>query len=66
MKLSVDSIRCMGHGRCYAAAPDLLTYDDDGYVLTRGEVIDVPEDQEDAARTAVANCPERAIELVAD
>ena len=63
MKLSVDSGRCMGHGRCYASAPDLLTYDDDGYVTARGEVVDVPDAQVAAAREAAANCPESAIEL---
>lgn len=63
MKLAVDSARCMGHGRCYSVAPDLLTFDDDGYVASRGELIDVPDDQVDAARQAVANCPERAVEL---
>ena len=66
MKLSVDAARCMGHGRCYASAPDLLDFDDDGYVTARGTVIDVPDDQVDAARAATANCPERAIELLAD
>ena len=64
MKLSVDAARCMGHGRCYASAPDLLTFDDDGYVTARGTVIDVPEGEVDAARAAAANCPERAIELL--
>lgn len=63
MKLGVDGGRCMGHGRCYASAPGLLTYDDDGYVTVRGEVIDVPDDQAAAAREAAENCPEQAIEL---
>lgn len=66
MKLSVDEIRCMGHGRCYASAPNLLSFDDDGYVTARGEVLDVPDDEVAAARAAAANCPERAIELLAD
>jgi ferredoxin len=44
----------------------LLTYDDDGYVTVRGEVIDVPEAQFAAAREAAANCPEQAIELSDD
>ena len=66
MKLAVDEIRCMGHGRCYASAPNLLSYDDDGFVTTRGGMIDVPDDQSEAANAAVANCPERAIELIAD
>jgi ferredoxin len=66
MKLSVDGTRCMGHGRCYATAPDLLSYDDDGYVTIRGQMMDVPEAQATAAREAAANCPERAIELFDD
>jgi ferredoxin len=66
MKLTADAVRCMGHGRCYASAPELLTYDDDGYVTVRGEVIDVPEAQFAAAREAAANCPEQAIELSDD
>ena len=66
MKLSVDESRCMGHGRCYASAPNLLTFDDDGYVTARGAVVDVPDNEVAAARAAAANCPERAIELIAD
>ena len=42
MKLRVDGATCMGHGRCYRLAPDLLTYDDEGYVTIRGQAIDVP------------------------
>ena len=66
MKLTVDEVRCTGHGRCYAFAPDLLTFDDEGYVTTRGGAVDVPDDQVEAAWAAKANCPEQAIELVAD
>ncbi len=66
MKLAVDAGRCMGHGRCYAAAPELLTFDDDGFVTARGEVIDVPDAQQAAAREAAGNCPEQAIELLED
>jgi ferredoxin len=66
VKLSVDESRCMGHGRCYASAPNLLTFDDDGYVTARGAVVDVPDNEVAAARAAAANCPERAIELIAD
>lgn len=63
MKLTVDAARCTGHGRCYAAAPGFLTYDDDGYVTVRGQVVDVPEEHAAAAREAAASCPEQAIEL---
>jgi ferredoxin len=61
MKLTADPDRCMGHGRCYSTAPDLLTYDDEGYVSIRGTVIDVPDDQVEAAREAIGSCPEQAL-----
>lgn len=64
MRLTVDADRCMGHGRCYTVAPDLLTYDEEGFVTIRGEVIDVPDDQLDAAREAVISCPEQAPKLL--
>ena len=64
MKLTVDADRCMGHGRCYSVAPDLLTYDEEGFVSIRGQTIDVPEDQIEAAREAVESCPEEAPALI--
>ena len=36
MKLTIDAGMCTGHGRCYTLAPDLLTYDDEGFVAERG------------------------------
>ena len=64
MKLTVDADRCMGHGRCYSVAPDLLTYDEEGFVTIRGVVIDVPEDQIEAAKEAVESCPEQAFVVI--
>jgi ferredoxin len=64
VKITVDADRCMGHGRCYTVAPDLLTYDDEGFVTIRGQVLEVPEDQIEAAREAVASCPEEAPTIV--
>jgi ferredoxin len=64
MKLTVDASGCMGHGRCYQMAPDLLTYDEEGYVTIRGETIDVPAHQAEAAEDAEATCPEQAITLL--
>jgi ferredoxin len=64
MKLIVDGSSCMGHGRCYRIAPDLLTYDDEGYPTIRDELIDVPEDQVEAAEDAAGTCPEEAISLI--
>jgi ferredoxin len=64
MKLRVDGTNCMGHGRCYLMAPDLLTYDDEGYVTIRDQTIDVPADQVEAAEDAEGTCPEQAIKLI--
>jgi ferredoxin len=66
MKLAVNGDLCMGHGRCYALAEDLLDYDDEGYVTARGKVVDVPADRADDARNAAGSCPERAIQLLED
>ena len=63
MKLTVDPNRCTGHGRCYTLAPDLLGFDDDGYVTARGQVLDVPDDQIPDAHEAADSCPEGAITL---
>lgn len=62
MKLHIDSGRCQGHGRCYDLAPDLFGDDDEGFGQVLGDGV-VPEDRERDARLAVANCPERAIDV---
>ena len=64
MKLAVDGKNCMGHGRCYLLAPDLLTDDDEGFVTIRDQAIDVPADQLEAAEEAAGTCPEQAITLI--
>lgn len=63
MKLRIDSERCQGHGRCYDLAPDLFGDDDEGFGQVLGDGT-VTADTEREARLAVANCPERAIELL--
>ena len=62
MRVQIDPGRCMGHGRCYALAPELFGEDEDGYgtVLGGGAV---PAGREDDARLARANCPEDAVVL---
>ncbi|GAB2909465.1 ferredoxin [Nonomuraea fastidiosa] len=62
MKLHIDPTRCQGHGRCYTLAPELFGEDDEGYGTVLGDGL-VPAGQEKAARLAVANCPEHAIDL---
>jgi ferredoxin len=57
----LDPEACTGHGRCYALAPSVFVPDD----LGRCEVV-VAEpslEQEEAARTAVASCPEDALRI---
>jgi ferredoxin len=66
VRLTVDGASCMGHGRCYQVAPDLLTFDDEGYVTIRDETIYVPADLAEAADEAAGTCPEQAIALLPD
>lgn len=63
VKLQIDSGRCQGHGRCYDLVPELFGDDDEGFGLVLGDGV-VPQGMEREARLAVANCPERAIELL--
>jgi ferredoxin len=63
VRAQIDSGRCHGHGRCYDLAPGLFGDDEEGYGTVLGDGI-VPPDKEQEARLAVANCPERAIDLV--
>jgi ferredoxin len=64
VRLAVDGTSCMGHGRCYMMAPDLLACDDEGYVTLRDQAIEVPADQVAAAQEAAGTCPEQAIALI--
>jgi ferredoxin len=63
MKLTVDAGVCCGHGRCYTLAEGLLEADEEGFVTARDKIIDVPDDQVDAARNAAGSCPEGAVRL---
>ncbi|MGC8509906.1 MAG: ferredoxin [Acidimicrobiales bacterium] len=62
MRVSIDVDRCQGHGRCFSLAPALFTFDDLGNGVVRDDGT-VDEAQHDAARLAVANCPEHAVSL---
>ncbi|MCU1366182.1 MAG: ferredoxin [Ilumatobacteraceae bacterium] len=61
MKVVIDAGRCNGHGRCYSLAPALFDADDSGRGVVVGD--EVAADQLDAARAAIANCPELAITI---
>jgi ferredoxin len=61
MKVRVDTELCVGHGRCYALAPDVFEADDRGHCLVPGE--EVAADLEEKARIGEQNCPEHAITI---
>jgi ferredoxin len=66
VRLLIDGSGCVGHGRCYRIAPDLLTYDEEGYAAIRDELIEVPDDLVESAKDAAGTCPEEAISLISE
>jgi len=62
--LRIDEDRCMGHGLCYASAPELLNEGEDGFVAQRGMDTEVPEELEVEAALVEGVCPEGAITLL--
>jgi ferredoxin len=65
LMVRVDPARCQGHNRCIALAPQLFDLDELGYARARGEGA-VPEELQNKARLAQANCPELAIDVNED
>ena len=65
MRVHVDPDKCQGHARCYSLAPELFEVDDYGQSTAVGDG-SVPPELEDRARLAIANCPEFAIDEVAE
>jgi ferredoxin len=63
VRVEIEADACTGHGRCYMVAPLVFTSDDDGFGVV---VVDGALDAEQLteARSASANCPEKAIQLV--
>lgn len=59
LKVTVDEAACVGHGRCYALAPDVFDADDHGHCVVLHET--VGDELADGARAGAANCPESAI-----
>lgn len=61
LQISIDRIRCDGHGLCAEILPELIRIDDWGYpIVTPGPVHD---DLMPLAERAVADCPVLAIAL---
>jgi ferredoxin len=64
MFISIDANKCMGHGRCYSVATDLLTDDEEGFVAQRGQTFEIPDGLLDQAQEAADACPEAAIAIL--
>jgi ferredoxin len=65
-KLFVDFDKCTGHGRCWNESPDLLDYDDEGFVSVRHAPLALADDQIEDAEAARDACPEQAMTIIED
>jgi ferredoxin len=63
VRITADRERCEGHGVCINQAPTLLDLDDDDIVLIVDAEHELSQDEESAARVAVASCPVAALGL---
>lgn len=59
MRVAIDDDLCRGHGICCTLCPEVFDLSDDGYATVL--VTEVPAEHEEAVRSAVVRCPERAI-----
>jgi ferredoxin len=64
MKVRVDAQVCAGFGACLGLCPEVFELHEDGYAIVR--VSEVPQELEDAVRTAVTQCPSGAISIADD
>lgn len=61
MKVRILEERCVGHGMCKLACPEIFELsDEDGHAFVLMET--VPAELEEAVDIAVRGCPEQAIE----
>lgn len=58
-RVRVDPDVCVGHGRCYALAPEVYDADDEGHCVVRHATVE--GDLLGPARVGAENCPEHAI-----
>ncbi len=64
MRYLVDEALCCGHGRCAVVAPTVYRLDEDEGVNARLAVfVEVPADQEAAAKAGANACPDAAIRI---
>lgn len=65
MKVAIDLDICVGHGKCYLAAPEVFQpFDDVGRAKVLREVGPSEPDLLRRTRNAVAGCPEGAISVI--
>ena len=62
MKVEANRDVCIGSGMCVMTAPEVYDQDDDGIVVLL--TAEVPDEQVELARRAVANCPSGALRAV--
>ena len=59
MSLSIDPVKCQGHGQCAMVSPELFDVGDDGFNVV---LVPDPGPEYDAdVKTAIGSCPEQAI-----
>ncbi|KQY06930.1 hypothetical protein ASD37_12495 [Mycobacterium sp. Root135] len=61
MRMVIDLELCVGHGRCYAEAPDAIDADDEGRAVAL--LVDIPDSLRGAVHMAAECCPEQAIRV---
>jgi len=61
MRIRVDRDKCVGHGRCYAIAPEVYSDDERGHCVP--PAVAIARDLEAQARRGADNCPEHAISI---
>jgi ferredoxin len=66
VRIEVDASLCSGQGRCYSVSPEILDYDDQGFVTINGSSLTVDDSERDLAEQAAQACPEGAITVSKD
>ncbi|MEV0250315.1 ferredoxin [Nocardia sp. NPDC050712] len=62
MKVAVDFDQCEANGICVGFAPDVFELDDEDQLHVL--VDDIPADQLEDVKDAVAQCPKAALKLI--
>lgn len=62
MKITVDRVKCEGHGLCEEAAPSLMHLDGEGELVIDVETVTDPADI-DGALAAARVCPVAALRV---